>query len=40
MALPRAERPVRKTEEMKGGKGRHGKGTKATQKKTEPTTGV
>lgn len=41
MALPRAERPAKKSEEKKnGGKGRHGKGKTANQKKTEPTTGA
>jgi hypothetical protein len=37
MALPKAYKPEKKSEGKKKG-GRHGKGTKATQKKTEPTT--
>jgi len=39
MALPKAYRPEKKSEEKKKG-GKHGKGTKTTQKTTEPTTGA
>jgi len=39
MALPKAYKPDKKTEEKKKG-GKHGNGRKATQKTTEPTTGT
>ena len=40
MALPKAYKADKKTEEKKkGGKGKHGNGKKATQQTTETTTG-
>ncbi len=40
MVLPKVERPVRKAEEKKGGKGKHEQAKTATQQATEPTTGT